>query len=165
MPEGWNTSLDALHEEEHAKLKQHLATNTSATARALNGSKLLKSWTKMSKDINNDGSFGVAFPYEIITSMNRVGTEGVQYGDVSTHVRMTFVDLPEIKNIPTRKKKAQDLLALKGSSKWGKTVVGELRRMVSGQPLKQAEEKEKIEESVDPAPIADLAALVKEDMW
>ena len=137
MPENWNTSLDKLLEEDHVKIREHLAGDTKATARALNGSKLLMSLIKMFKDVNNDGAFGTSFSYDLLSDMDRMSSEALQYGDTAIHVRMALIDLPEIKNIPTRKKKAAELLAKKGSAKRGKVILSALKRMPLGGPAKE----------------------------
>ena len=124
FPQGWYESLDDVLLPQHEAIKMHMVDNTQATVRIGNGARLLKTWTKLFKQLNHhDGSGqGVLFGHELVLRMDKEEKECTLYVDVCTHMRKILADFPAIANIPLRKAAANKLIQANRNYKWGKGI-------------------------------------------
>ena len=131
IPPGWEAELDTLFDEANADLKTRMTTDVLSSTRTANGCKVLREWMKSFKSINTDGSFGAVFTHGLLSEMDTTAAQALRYADICLNARIVCVDLDAIKNIPTRKRKALDILKGNKSNKWGKAINDELNSIAA----------------------------------
>lgn len=133
MLKGWAILLDNILDEsdQHKTLKEIMVNNQQNMNRSLNGCRMLNSWLKIFKAMNNDGC-ALLFIVELLLSMEKVATSGSHYGEVAYMLRMLEVDLPTIKNNMARKRAAADLINKHKNNEWGKAINAALLEVAQG---------------------------------
>ena len=105
--------------------------DTALFTRSVNGANILRMWSKEMSRINADGC-GVIFKDELLGSVDEVLKQALFFADLSAAVRVILRELPMVKNVAQRKKKAEDFQKQNKKNAWGESLNGALAALVNG---------------------------------